>query len=119
MDIEITHNSCTAVKVHGEIDIGNVDEFSAMLEKAAKDAQNGCLVVDLSSATYIDGAGIKEILRIYHRLISLGGAIAVVPSKMAQRILEILRAHELPGFKICDDFQMAIKALLSYTGNLQ
>ncbi len=119
MDVEITRNFCIAVRARGEVDVCNVDEFSLILNGAAKDSQNRCLIVDLSSVTYIDGAGIKEILRIYHMLRSVGGAIAVVPSKIAKRILDIIKAHELPGFVICEDIQTATEVLLSYTGNIQ
>lgn len=119
MDVEITHNFCIAVKARGEVDVCNIDEFSAILNDAAKDSHDRCLIVDLSSVTYIDGAGIKEVLRIYHTLRSLGGTLAVVPSKIAKRILDIIKAHELPGLVICEDIQKATEVLLSYKDNIQ
>lgn len=46
----------------GEIDLANVDEFSAALARAAAD--NSSITVDLTGVTYCDSAALRELFSV-------------------------------------------------------
>lgn len=85
------------VAVTGELDISNV----GALEDATFDLPNEALgiVLDLSSATYIDSATLSLLFKLNHSLKRRGQALRVVcpPGSSAQRVLELTAfERELP-----------------------
>lgn len=50
------------VTAEGEIDLANVDEFSAVLSSAAAD--NTSVTVDLTGVTYCDSAALRELFSV-------------------------------------------------------
>lgn len=50
------------VTASGEIDLANVDEFGAVLARAA--AGSGAVTVDLSEVTYCDSAALRELFSV-------------------------------------------------------
>jgi anti-anti-sigma factor len=46
----------------GEIDLANVDEFGAVLARAAAD--NSAVIVDLTTVTYCDSAALRELFSV-------------------------------------------------------
>jgi anti-sigma B factor antagonist len=85
-----TVDGVSVVTIHGEVDIANVDELRACLEKAAEDRGPG-LVVDLSRALYFDSRTIALLadfatrLRVHRQRVAL-----VAPADgFAARILQV------------------------------
>lgn len=50
------------VTATGEIDLANVDEFGAVLARAA--AESSAVTVDLSQVTYCDSAALRELFSV-------------------------------------------------------
>ncbi len=50
------------VTASGEIDLANIDEFGAVLARAAD--QNPAITVDLAAVTYCDSAALRELFSI-------------------------------------------------------
>jgi anti-sigma B factor antagonist len=46
----------------GEIDLANVDEFGAVLARAAADSE--AIIVDMSQVTYCDSAALRELFAV-------------------------------------------------------
>lgn len=50
------------VTATGDIDLANIDEFGAVLARAAAD--NAAITVDLSEVTYCDSAALRELFSV-------------------------------------------------------
>lgn len=97
------------VSVAGELDISNV----GTLEDATFDLSNDALgiVLDLSSATYIDSATLGLMFKLQHSLKRRGQALRVVcpAGSSAKRVLELTGfEREMPS---TEDRDAAIAAL--------
>lgn len=52
----------SVVTAEGEVDLANVDEFRAVLSRAAAD--NPSVTVDLAAVTYCDSAALRELFSV-------------------------------------------------------
>jgi anti-anti-sigma factor len=88
------HGGVPIATVDGEIDISNVE---ALREKILQDAPNdpAGLVVDLSTATYIDSQGVHLLLDLAERLrIRRQRLVVVAPrASFVRRIIELSQLH--------------------------
>jgi anti-anti-sigma factor len=62
-----THPAWPVARITGDIDLSNVEEWTATLEAAVPNHALG-LVVDLSGVTYLDSTGIRLLFRLARRL---------------------------------------------------
>jgi anti-anti-sigma factor len=87
------------VHVHGDIDMSNVNVFTAALS-GSDDKPRG-LVVDLSAARFFDSSGLRALFQIGTALQTRGGqlAIAVPPAVPLRRLLEISGADAIAGLE--------------------
>lgn len=82
------------VGVRDHLDIENSDAF---LERAQRLAQSsGCLIVDLSRASYVDSCGVRALLFMAEELERDGKELRLVvsPGSRADRTLRLLRLIE-------------------------
>jgi anti-anti-sigma factor len=66
VESELRDSFCL-VRLHGEVDISNVQEISVAIECAPAHAIGG-VIVDLTHTTYLDSAGIGLLVRLAERL---------------------------------------------------
>jgi len=111
MNISIIQGKQRIIRVAGSIDLSNVERFRIALEEAVLEAPHG-FVVDMSSLTYIDSAGIQSLLSAYRKLIRSGGRIAlVVVDSDVKDILNITGLNLLPGISMWDNQAEAEQSL--------
>jgi anti-anti-sigma factor len=85
----------------GELDIARRAELRAQLSDAARDAA-GCVVVDLSSVTFIDSSALGAIVELHNRLRRDTRQLAVVaPEGTAVKVMLTLAGlrDRLPIFE--------------------
>ncbi|OLR92965.1 STAS domain-containing protein [Actinokineospora bangkokensis] len=93
------------VRVRGEIDMSNGDQFTAAVHDAAAQgaaAQDAgpparTVVVDLSSTTYFASAGLAALVSGANRCAADGVVFQVVapPRSAPRRVVELTRLHEV------------------------
>lgn len=111
MVFETIDNNCRIVRVTGSIDLSNVEEFDAALDRAVTESPTG-FVIDLTEATYLDSAGIKAILAAYQRVSGAGGKLStVIRSKNIKDLFNLIQLNALPGLIISEDMESAKQAL--------
>jgi anti-anti-sigma factor len=97
MVLELVDNDCRIVRAIGSIDLSNVGEFDAALDRAVTASPRG-FVIDLSDATYLDSAGIKAILAAYQRVSQAGGKLSTVTgSKNIRDLFDLIQLSAMPG----------------------
>jgi len=109
MAVEVVQDVRIVVRITGEIDLANVDEFNSALSHAVGQSPDG-FVVDASGVSYIDGTGIRSILGAWQRVRNTGG-IAIVAGGVVRRLAEALDLEELPCLLFCDTMESAMDAL--------
>jgi anti-anti-sigma factor len=80
--MDIADGSPPVLRVGGEIDIANVEEFRELLSAAL--ASDPTLSVDLAGVTFIDAAGLRVILRAAETLNGFGPLTVVGPARVAR-----------------------------------
>jgi anti-sigma B factor antagonist len=91
--------------LRGELDMAAAPELRARLEGAA-----GALVVDMSAATFIDSAVLKELLRARAELGDRGARLVLAGvSGLVRRLLDLTRTSEL--FEDAPDAEAAVRRL--------
>jgi anti-sigma B factor antagonist len=107
LPIRIEKDPVFTVHVAGEVDLANVGELAAALNRAVTESPIG-LVLDLSATTYVDSAGLSAILAAYQRLRASNGAIAIViTNPMLREIFDIMHIDSFPGIRLCADISSA------------
>ncbi|MGH2452153.1 MAG: STAS domain-containing protein [bacterium] len=89
------------VRVTGEVDLTNVQELDAALDRASR-ADQGTVVVAMAETSYFDSKGVRALLQAAERLsVTRQQLVVVAPAgAIARRILEIAGAAEaLPLFE--------------------
>jgi anti-anti-sigma factor len=111
MEVEVIVNAQWVVKADGEIDLSNADKLATAIQQAVHESPKG-IIVDLSSAVYIDSAGIQVILAGYRHVLTAGGQFAVVVGHPnVHEIFEIINADRFPNFSLCDNLEKAESVL--------
>jgi anti-sigma B factor antagonist len=78
-DVQPSHTglaSMTVVTLPAEIDVANAAEVGAQLSAAL--AAGGTVIADLTSTTFCDSAGLREILLVHKRAVASGAALRLV-----------------------------------------
>jgi anti-sigma B factor antagonist len=75
--------------VRGEIDVSVAARFAQELE-AVTQAGGARVVVDLEHVTFIDSAGVRELVKAQHRALDRGSDLVLQqPSPACQRVLQL------------------------------
>ena len=93
------------VQVTGEVDLTNVQQLEAALDRASR-ADQGTVVVAMGQTSYFDSKGVRALLRAAERLtVTRQHLVVVAPSgAIARRILEIAGATAtLPFFETVEE----------------
>ena len=85
------------VRVAGEIDIATAEQLQASLDEALK--LDGPLVVDMSGVTFIDGSGLKALLRVAASL-NGRGPLALINAPHVLRLLELAGLTDMSGIDV-------------------
>jgi anti-sigma B factor antagonist len=85
------------VHVSGEIDIATAEQLQSSLDDALK--RNGPVVVDMSGVTFIDGSGLKALLRVAASL-NGRGPLALVNAPLVARLLELTGLTDMSGIEV-------------------
>jgi anti-anti-sigma factor len=82
--------------VHGDVDMSNVDAFTAALREGLDGDAPG-VVVDLAAARFFDSSGLRALFEIGAALHARGGriALALAPTDPLHRLLEISGADSI------------------------
>ncbi|AHC24743.1 MULTISPECIES: STAS domain-containing protein [Mycobacteriaceae] len=90
----ITDGGAAALEAVGEIDLSNVEAFSAALEAATGDADS-LLTVDLIHVTYLDSAAINALFRHVDH-------ISILANRLLKSILTLSGLADLVPVQIVD-----------------
>lgn len=84
----------TDVRVSGEIDIANVDEFRALLWALPPTA--GPLRVDLGGVDFLSAAGVRVLVAVHLRVRARGGQLVICnPNALVRRTLRATRVNRV------------------------
>ncbi len=98
--VQIVYEPELTVKLAGEIDYSNADQFTKAIDEALKENPKG-FVIDLSDVTYLDSAGIQSILYAYQRVRATGGVLKIIVANQNVRdLLDVIRLDQFPGIEI-------------------
>jgi anti-sigma B factor antagonist len=95
------------IDVSGRITLG--ESSSAMREeiRAAKDKGNKKVLLNLGDVTYIDSAGLGELVSGYTTMMHLGGALKLLGlTKQVKHVMQITRTYKL--FEVYEDEAEAV-----------
>ena len=87
------------VDARGEIDLSNATELTRAVEDAAA---QGSVILDLTSVTFIDSTGVRELFRLRRRLSEDGTSFRVVVP-MGAPIRRVLTLLDVPSAVAVDD----------------
>ena len=90
------------IDVSGRITLG--DSSTAMREqiRALKDQASKKVLLNLGDVTYIDSAGLGELVSGYTTMVHLGGALKLVGlTKQVKHVMQITRTYNL--FEVYED----------------
>ena len=111
MALEVTKEGQVIVTGAREIDLANVDEFSASLTQAIGEAPGG-FIIDLTETTYIDSAGVQAILSAYSKDHPEDRKLALVTgNSLIRSVLGVVHLEQLPGVLVFDDLNDAKQSL--------
>jgi anti-anti-sigma factor len=98
------------VKVAGEIDIANIDQFTSFVLDAARDA-NGAVVISLEGISYLDSHTVAALAEFDKRLRTNRRRLVVVApaTTSAGRILRIASLELI--VRVCDSLEDAFANL--------
>ncbi len=83
------------LRVRGEVDVSNADQFAAALEMALR-GRPARLVIDLSETTFMDGAAVGRIVGLRREI--RDGACPIVlrrPQPIVRRLIDVLGVDRL------------------------
>lgn len=89
-----TDGGATVLEAVGEIDLSNVDAFSAALASASGDTGNP-VTVDLTHVTYLDSAAINALFRYVDH-------ISILANRLLRAILTLSGLADLVTVQIID-----------------
>jgi anti-anti-sigma factor len=94
-----TQGEVTVAHVQGEIDLSNAEEILELILESAVERSGAGLVVELSSVSYIDSAGIRVLFELVDALDALGRPVRVVVPEESSitRILALANASHVVG----------------------
>ncbi len=95
LDQSRSDNGTLALKAAGEIDLSNIEAFTAALE-AALDQTGDVLTVDHTRVTYLDSAAINALFLHADK-------IRIVANRMLDAVLTISGLADLVALDIVDD----------------
>jgi anti-sigma B factor antagonist len=104
-DFEISWiDGVPVVSAPAEIDVTNAAQLGDALRSCA-DAGNGSLVVDMSTTTFCDSAGVEQLVRAHRRAEAVDGEVRLVIGVVTvMRILAIIGVDRImPVFTSLDD----------------
>jgi anti-sigma B factor antagonist len=93
-DVE-SRGELTVLRIDGEVDISNVDELTAAVERVAE-AGPSVVVLDLSATTYLDSTGVRLIFLLAERLEARRRRLRVLVPEDAP-VRSLLELTGLPG----------------------
>ena len=97
LETRLEHGSPPVMYVSGEIDIATAEQLQAALDAAL--ATDGRLVVDMTGVAFIDGTGLRAILRVAESL-NGNGPLALVNAPHVARLLELTGLTGIPTIRI-------------------
>jgi anti-anti-sigma factor len=80
------------VVVHGEVDLDTAGEFEARASEAVMRSTAGTFLIDLSSVTFLDSAGLQALIRVLEICVLElrdGQRIIVQPSRQVFTLLHL------------------------------
>jgi anti-anti-sigma factor len=100
-----TTGGCTVLVLSGEIDEASAPELRFALAVAIENRGSTRVVVDLAGVTFMDCAGVGELVRALRRTGWAHGSISLAgPSAFVRRVLELTQAGTvLPVYATVDD----------------
>jgi len=99
LSLELLEGSPSVLRVRGELDMANAEEFRAALTDAM--SADSALVVDLADVTFVDAFGLRAILQAAERRNGLGPLTLVNASQIAW-LLELVGLDGIASIKIRD-----------------
>jgi anti-sigma B factor antagonist len=88
--IEIPRDGCRVIAASGEIDAHTAPSLRACIHAVLAETGVEHLVIDLSSATFLDSSALGVLVGALKRMRTLGGRVDIVlPSAPLRRIFEI------------------------------
>ena len=112
MSVDTILGQWPTLKVGGEIDLSNIDDLRAAVDNAISRSPTG-FIVDLTSVSYIDSAGVAVTIGAYRRVSKTGGTLAVVKPihEGVRRVLDLIGLHIPPNTAVTEDLAAAEEAL--------
>lgn len=90
LGVEIPRDGCRLIAASGEIDAHTAPRLRACIHAVLAETGVEHLVIDLSSATFLDSSALGVLVGALKRMRTLGGRVDVVlPSSSLRRIFEI------------------------------
>lgn len=82
----------TRVSVEGDLDLTSVPAFRAAVDEAVETREKKRLVVDLRQTSYIDSAGLEQLLAANRKLAAQGDrlTVRVLPGSQPQTVLGVV-----------------------------
>ena len=82
----------TRVSVEGDLDLTSVPAFRAAVDEALGTREKRRLVVDLRQTSYIDSAGLEQLLAANRKLAAQGDrlTVRVLPGSQPQTVLGVV-----------------------------
>jgi anti-sigma B factor antagonist len=78
------------LEIIGRVDNKNVGQLADTLDEAITQGRNE-MVLDMSGVTFINSAGLRELVRIFKRVQRVGGMLHILnPSDQVQRLLDLV-----------------------------
>jgi anti-anti-sigma factor len=99
LETRLEHGSPPVMYLSGEIDIATADKLRAALDAAL--STDADLVVDMTDVAFIDGTGLRAILRVAESL-NGNGPLALVHAPQVVRLLELTGLTGIPSIRIAD-----------------
>jgi anti-anti-sigma factor len=86
------------LRLVGELDLANVDEFSALMEPEVRGG--GEIVLDVSQLRFIGSSGVQVIIRALLDLEDRGRVILDRPSYSLRRLIEVMGLQRFDNLDI-------------------
>ena len=97
------------IEASGRIVLGEFDELRPAIRKQLEDGKRG-IVLDLAGVTYLDSAGLGELVNSYTTVTSQGGKLAL--SSLTPKIRDLLQLTKLiTVFPVFDSTGEAVASL--------
>lgn len=80
-------HEATLLRVEGEVDLSTAGSFTDAIESAYR--ENACVIVDLSRLNYLDGSGIRVLMRFADE--ARGRFVVIGSTPTVHRVFVILK----------------------------